>query len=71
MCVKLPVYGRKLLIMGRYIMGRYGRNQSLKTIVTNARFAGMQVTGVQRSAHEIVSRLLSDNWTRYDLLPQN
>jgi glycosyltransferase involved in cell wall biosynthesis len=40
----------------------------LKTFVINARFAGMQVTGVQRSAHEIVSRLLSDNWTRYALV---
>jgi hypothetical protein len=28
----------------------------------------MQVTGVQRSAHEIVSRLLSYNWTRYALV---
>ncbi len=28
----------------------------------------MQVPGVQRSAHEIDSRLLSDHWTRYTLV---
>lgn len=28
--------------------------------IVNARFAGMQMTGVQRSAYEIVSRLISD-----------
>jgi glycosyltransferase involved in cell wall biosynthesis len=40
----------------------------MKTFVINARFAGMTVTGVQRSAHEIVSRLVSDNSDRYALV---
>jgi glycosyltransferase involved in cell wall biosynthesis len=40
----------------------------MKTIVVNARFAGIQATGVQRSAQEIVSRLIIDDPDRYALV---
>jgi hypothetical protein len=40
----------------------------MNTVVVNARFAGMKATGVQRSAHEIVSRLILDNPDRYALV---
>ncbi len=36
--------------------------------VINARFAGMRMTGVQRSAYEIVRRLVSDGSERYHLV---
>ncbi len=41
----------------------------MKTVVVNARFAvGTEATGVQRSAHEIVSRLILDDPNRYTLV---
>jgi glycosyltransferase involved in cell wall biosynthesis len=40
----------------------------MKTVVVNARFAGMKATGVQRSAHEIVSRLILDASDHYTLV---
>jgi hypothetical protein len=40
----------------------------METVVVNARFAGMKATGVQRSAHEIVSWLILDNPDRYALV---
>src|SRR5918998_3139325 len=39
----------------------------MRTYVINARFMAKRKTGVQRSAHEIVSRLLSDDPDRYTL----
>jgi glycosyltransferase involved in cell wall biosynthesis len=40
----------------------------MRTYVINARFVAKRTTGVQRSAHEIVSRLLSDDPDRYTLV---
>lgn len=40
----------------------------MSTFVVNARFAGMPITGVQRVAHEIVSRLVLDESERYALV---
>ena len=40
----------------------------MRTYVINARFAEKRMTGVQRSAHEIVSRLLSDDSSLYTLV---
>jgi glycosyltransferase involved in cell wall biosynthesis len=40
----------------------------MRTYVINARFTTKRTTGVQRSAHEIVSRLLSDDPGRYTLV---
>jgi hypothetical protein len=42
----------------------------MKTVVVNARFAGIKATGVQSSAHEIVSRLILDNPDHYALVSQ-
>jgi len=41
---------------------------SVRTYVINARFAEKRMTGVQRSAHEIVSRLFSHDTGRYTLV---
>lgn len=40
----------------------------MRTCVVNARFAGMRMTGVQRSAYEIVSRLILDNGDDFRLV---
>jgi hypothetical protein len=40
----------------------------MRTYVINARFIAKRTTGVQRSAHEIVSRLLSYDHGRYTLV---
>jgi glycosyltransferase involved in cell wall biosynthesis len=40
----------------------------MRPYVINARFVAKRTTGVQRSAHEIVSRLLSDDHGRYTLV---
>lgn len=40
----------------------------MRTYVVNARFTGMRMTGVHRSAHEIVSRLVPTDPDRYALV---
>src|ERR687889_111389 len=40
----------------------------MRTYVINARFMAKRTTGVQRSAYEIVRRLLSDDQGRYTLV---